>query len=237
MRLVWAVLLTIIALHAAFAESGLLPAGRINIGQSAGFPAAKAISGDATLAASGALTVTKTNGVSFATSATIDATNASNLISGTVPAARGGAGTINGALKGNGSGVVSKAATADLSDVATGAVTPTDASGASLTFTSVSAKYDRVGDVIFAFVSFVYPVTASGASASISLGGLPANFPASGYGRQCTITFNSGATPAAWALPAVSSSTVSFFAASGSAVTNANLSASNMILSCTYPAT
>jgi hypothetical protein len=43
-------------------------------------------------------------------------TNASLLSSGTVAAARGGAGTINGALKGNGSGVVSQAACADLSN-------------------------------------------------------------------------------------------------------------------------
>jgi hypothetical protein len=42
--------------------------------------------------------------------------DASNFSAGTVAAARGGAGTINGALKANGSGVVSQAACADLSD-------------------------------------------------------------------------------------------------------------------------
>jgi hypothetical protein len=42
--------------------------------------------------------------------------NASYLTAGTVAAARGGAGTITGALKGNGSGVVSQAACADLSN-------------------------------------------------------------------------------------------------------------------------
>jgi hypothetical protein len=50
-------------------------------------------------------------------------TNASGLTSGTVAAARGGAGTINGALKGNGSGTVSQAACADLSNGATGCST------------------------------------------------------------------------------------------------------------------
>lgn len=42
--------------------------------------------------------------------------NASMLSTGTLAEARGGAGTINGALKGNGSGVVSQAACADLSN-------------------------------------------------------------------------------------------------------------------------
>jgi hypothetical protein len=42
--------------------------------------------------------------------------NASLFTTGTVAAARGGAGTVNGALKGNGSGAVSQAACADLSN-------------------------------------------------------------------------------------------------------------------------
>lgn len=89
-------------------------------------------SGDCTRASSGAITCTKTNGVNFATSATTDTTNASNISSGTLAAARGGAGTINGALKGNGSGVVSQAACADLSNGATGCSTATGTSGATI---------------------------------------------------------------------------------------------------------
>lgn len=58
--------------------------------------------------------------------------NASLLTGGTVAAARGGAGTINGALKGNGSGTVSQAACADLSNGATGCSTATGTSGATL---------------------------------------------------------------------------------------------------------
>lgn len=49
-----------------------------------------------------------------------------------VPAANGGAGTINGALKGNGSGVVSQAACADLSNGATGCSTATGTNGGTL---------------------------------------------------------------------------------------------------------
>jgi hypothetical protein len=89
-------------------SSGTLPAGRL-----------PALTGDVTSSAGSAAT-------------TLAAGSASNLNSGTLAAARGGAGTVNGALKGNGSGVVSQAACADLSNGATGCSTATGTSGATI---------------------------------------------------------------------------------------------------------
>lgn len=47
--------------------------------------------------------------------------------------------------------------------------TPTDQSGASLTFTSVSAQYCVYGNLVFAYGTLTYPTTASTANATISL--------------------------------------------------------------------
>ena len=64
-------------------------AGRALIDQGAAAdPGFKVISGDGTLTAAGALAITKTLGTAFAPSATIDTTNAANITSGILPAAR-----------------------------------------------------------------------------------------------------------------------------------------------------
>jgi hypothetical protein len=94
-------------------------------------------------------------------------------------AANGGAGTINGALKGNGSGTVSQAAAVDLSDtVALTSWTPADASGASLSITTTEAKYYRIGKITGVFFNITYPATGNTNTAIIS--GLPCNSASAG---------------------------------------------------------
>jgi hypothetical protein len=84
--------------------------GQVQYNNAGAFAAVTNMSGDCTWAIpSGVITCLKTNGTSFAPSATIDTTNAANITSGTLAAARGGAGTTSGILKANGSGLVSAA--------------------------------------------------------------------------------------------------------------------------------
>jgi hypothetical protein len=47
--------------------------------------------------------------------------------------------------------------------------TPTDQSGASLSFTSVSAQYCQYGNLVVAYGTLTYPVTANGSNSAFSL--------------------------------------------------------------------
>lgn len=111
---------------------------------------------------------------SFAQGINNPQTNASQLTTGTLAAARGGAGTINGALKGNGSGVVSQAACADLSN----GTTNCSAAVGQLpgTATNDDAAAGKVGEIISstvlpgAPVSLTTNTTANLASLSLTAG-------------------------------------------------------------------
>ena len=110
--------------------------------------------------------------------------------------------------------------------------TPTDASGAALTFTGVSANYTQIGNMVFAYATLTYPSTADGSSAV--LGGLPVNIVGSNYGRQCSLTYSNIAT-AVHLLPTAGTAQIGLFTVGGAAVTNAQMSTGAIFFLCTYP--
>ena len=112
-----------------------------------------------------------------------------------------------------------------------GTWTPTDASGASLTFTSATGRYTRVGNVVFLFGFVQYPVTASGANASI--GGLPFTVNSNSSALQGAVTYSQVATVRSIGVnPSTTNTTVYTFA--GVAVTNATLSGTVLYFNSTY---
>lgn len=126
-------------------------------------------------------------------------TDASKLTTGTLAAARGGAGTITGALKGSGAGVVSQAACADLSDCIPGSWTPALAgttSGGWTTSVGVGS-YERVGRQ----VSVRFTLLTSAASSpvgNIQITGLPLTATATGNDNgSCFFSLQTGLTNSA----------------------------------------
>lgn len=103
---------------------------------------------------------------------------------GVLPASKGGAGNITGALKGNGSGVVSQASCADLSDggsggcstsYTTGSWTPTIKIGGSsvgITYSSQLGTYTKIGKRVFADF-YITLSSTGGLTGVVTVEGLP----------------------------------------------------------------
>ena len=77
-----------------------------------------------------------------------------------------------------------------LDDYEEGTWTPTDTSGASLTFTAVQAFYTKVGRMVTLNASFTYPSTAS--TSNISISGVPFAYSFAGAENCMTIFDNAG---------------------------------------------
>ena len=119
----------------------------------------------------------------------------------------------------------------------TGTWTPTDQSGAGLTFSAVSCRYSKVGNIIHCYGTFTFPATANGASALI--GGLPFTVPNATYATvPGSITNNNAVTPGVVARTIANTSTFLFFNnTAGAPAVNSPFSAGAITVNIFYPAT
>lgn len=151
---------------------------------------------------------------------------------GTVTSVICGTGLSGGTITSSGTCALN-AATTNLTDTtAPSAWTPTDASGAGLTFSTITAFYTKIGKIVTAQLRLTYPATANGTTASI--GGLPvaasASAPAGGWTTGTCITSAPSNTIAA-AQIASSATSFTLFNIGAASSTNANLTGA--IISCT----
>lgn len=112
--------------------------------------------------------------------------------------------------------------------------TPTDQSGAALTFTSVSATWQRIGNYIYASFTLAFPTNASGAAPV--LGGLPVVAAMTSYGAVLAPLQNNAAVAVNSFGSVVPGNTLVVLTnASGVTITNAQLSAANLSGLIIYP--
>jgi hypothetical protein len=118
-----------------------------------------------------------------------------------------------------------------LDDYEEGTFTPTDGSGAGLTFTGAAGRYVKVGKVVNFTLAVTYPATASGSSAkfaSLPFTAANANFP---------VAMTAAVSQAVSASVQAGTATVAIYTSAGGATTNANLSGTSVTLSGWYEAT
>jgi len=124
-------------------------------------------------------------------------------------------------------------ATGGVVGVATGCTswTPTDQSGAGLTFTNVNAQYCQYGNILFVYGSLTYPSTTNSSQASISL---PVAVPNQTYAKMQGAIFGAGAVVFFVSIP--NTSTGLFYNGAQVATTNSGLSTKTISFMLIYPA-
>jgi len=120
-----------------------------------------------------------------------------------------------------------------LSTYAVGSWTPTDASGAALSFGGrTTANYPRIGNMVYAYAYVGYPVTADASAALI--GGLPFTTANARYSRQGFVSASQVAT-LRYMAPTQNATTVQPLTSAFATLTNATLSNSDIYFECIYP--
>lgn len=102
-----------------------------------------------------------------------------------------------------------------------GSWTPTDASGAALSFSGAGGSYYRFGNLVIAMFALTFPSTANGSNAKI--GGLPFAAINTSIGRTGFISYTNMNVSRTIA-PDAGAATFSIFNLAGTFVTNANMS-------------
>jgi hypothetical protein len=115
-----------------------------------------------------------------------------------------------------------------------GTWTPTDGSGAGLTLSSVSGKYQVIGNMVFAYFRVTYPTTSNGSTATI--GSLPLTVPNQTYATIPSRIHVTSGTGNGFIVPVVNSTTATFVDSNSSGLTNANLSTLTISACVMYPA-
>ena len=133
-------------------------------------------------------------------------------------------------------GATSNTAANTLDDYEEGTHNPTDSSGASLTFSTFTGAYTKIGNVVCFQAKVIYPSTSNSSEARISLpfvvGAPHANYYPSGKNDA------NGNTSASLTLGVTGQSYAIFKNDSGgSTATNANLSGANINIALTYKTT
>jgi hypothetical protein len=115
-----------------------------------------------------------------------------------------------------------------------GAYTPTDQSGAGLSFTGISVQYSLGGNLVRLYGTLSYPATANGADAAISL---PVAVPNQNYAQAPGAVMTTAGGVALVLVPVKNTATAAMRnAGNGNAVANASLSGAAISFSLAYPA-
>jgi len=118
-----------------------------------------------------------------------------------------------------------------LTAYSTGSWTPTDASGASLSFSTAIGSYVRVGGVVIASCEVVYPATADGSSAAI--GGLPFTSNASAANRGGYVSY-SNVTTLRYSIVNAGATTFGLYNSAGSPILNSAMTGSTSLFQIIY---
>jgi hypothetical protein len=152
----------------------------------------------------------------------------SGTVSGSYMAATNlAAGNVNGGV----SGVLPIANGGTGQSVVSTSWTPTDQSGASLTFTAVNTQWAQIGNFIFVYGTFTYPSTASSANAIVSL---PVFVPNQTYAGVYSSVVGAGNNIFFKTVP--NTSTMAAINAAGTATINSVLSSKVISFIIIYPA-